>query len=208
MRDATESSSNFPGSVTRLLRQLQAGTPAEREEAATAIVQRYFTRLEGLVRRRLSPRLRARVDAEDLALMTFQSFCLRMAGGKFKLDDRDDFWRLLVKMAANKTRREAAAQSAQKRDARRESSVEDEGFLSQLLDPRTPSPEETAVMVEEMSRLLDRLPDDIRIIAVWKFEGYTNEEIAAKRGYTVRTIERKVELIRKKWREDDPDLTI
>ena len=138
--------------------------------------------------------------------MTFQSFCLRLANGKFELDDRQDFWRLLVRMALNKTRREVAAQLAQKRDARRDTSIEDEGIFFELLDQRTPTPEETVVMAEEMARLLDRLPADIRVIAVWKFEGHTNEEIAAKLGYAVRTIERKVKLIRKRWSDENPDL--
>ena len=109
-------------------------------------------------------------------------------------------------MALNKTRREVAAQLAQKRDARRDTSIEDEGIFFELLDQRTPTPEETVVMAEEMARLLGRLPDDIRVIAVWKFEGYTNEEIAAKLGYAVRTIERKVKLIRKMWSDENPDL--
>jgi len=207
MRDARKSFSTSPGSVTQLIHQLQAGTLIESQAAATAIVQRYFTQLENVVRQRLSPRLRARVDAEDLALMTFQSFCLRLANGKFELDDRQDFWRLLMRMALNKTRREVAAQLAQKRDARRDTSIEDEGIFFELLDQRTPTPEETVVMAEEMTRLLDRLPADIRVIAVWKFEGHTNQEIAAKLGYTVRTIERKVKLIRKRWSDENPDLT-
>ena len=206
MQDARKSFSTSPGSVTQLIHQLQAGTLMERQAAATAIVQRYFTQLENVVRQRLSLRLRARVDAEDLALMTFQSFCPRLANGKFELDDRQDFWRLLVRMALNKTRREVAAQLAQKRDARRDKSIEDEGIFFELLDQRTPTPEETVVMAEEMARLLDRLPADIRVIAVWKFEGHTNGEIAAKLGYTVRTIERKVKLIRKRWSDENPDL--
>ena len=88
----------------------------------------------------------------------------------------------------------------------RDTSIEDEGIFFELLDQRTPTPEETVVMAEEMARLLGRLPADIRVIAVWKFEGYTNEEIAAKLGYTVRTIERKVKLIRKRWSDENPDL--
>ena len=206
MQDARKSFSTSPGSGTQLIHQLQAGTLIESQAAATAIVQRYFTQLENVVRQRLSPRLHARVDAEDLALMTFQSFCLRLANGKFEQDDRQDFWRLLVRMALNKTRREVAAQLAQKRDARRDSSIDDGGIFFELLDQRTPTPEETVVMAEEMARLLDRLPADIRVIAVWKFEGHTNEEIAAKLSYTVRTIERKVKLIRKRWSDENPDL--
>ena len=55
--------------------------------------------------------------------------------------------------------------------------------------------------------LLDTLPADIRPIALWKFEGFTNEEIAAKLGYTLRTVERKVGLISEKWDRTVPETT-
>jgi DNA-directed RNA polymerase specialized sigma24 family protein len=140
------------------------------------------------------------VDAEEVVLTTFHSFCRRLANGQFQLDGRDDFWRLLVRIALNKTRKEVAAQMSQKRDARRDQGLTaDDGSLIEVLDRRTPTPDEAALMAEAMDQLLDRLPADIRPIAVWKFEGFTNQEIAAKLNYTLRTVERKVSLIRKAW---------
>jgi RNA polymerase sigma factor (sigma-70 family) len=192
--------------VTRLLGQMRAGSPTERELATTAIVQRYFARLAEVVERQLSRRVRRRVDPEDLVQTTFRSVCLRLATGQFQFGDRGDFWRLLVSVALNKTRKEVATQMAQKRDPRheRDSSTPDDEALLELLDRRTPTPEEAAIMAEEMDRLLEMLPGDIRPIAVWKFEGFTNEEIAAKLGYTLRTVERKVGLIRERWGREAP----
>jgi hypothetical protein len=45
------------------------------------------------------------------------------------------------------------------------------------------------------------LPDDLRKIALWKLGGYTNAEIAAlpDMGCTVRTVQRKLRLIREVW---------
>jgi RNA polymerase sigma factor (sigma-70 family) len=201
MADARGSSADRPGSVTRLLGQMRAGTPTEREQATTAIVQRYFARLAEVVGRQLSRRVRRRLDPEDLVQTTFRSVCLRLAAGQFQLDDREDFWRLLVSVALNKTRKEAASQMAKKRDPRREqrSNMPDDEALLQLLDRRTPTPEDATIMAEEMDRLLAMLPADIRPIAIWRFEGFTNEEIAQKLGYTLRTVERKVRLIRGRW---------
>jgi ECF sigma factor len=51
------------------------------------------------------------------------------------------------------------------------------------------------------------LPADIRPIAMWKFEGFTHEEIASKLGYTLRTVERKARLIREKWDRTIPNTT-
>jgi RNA polymerase sigma-70 factor, ECF subfamily len=200
------SPTNLPGSVTRLLGQMQVGSDAERDVASTAIVRRYFAQLAEVVGRHLSPRLRRRVDPEDLAQTTFHSFCLRLANGQFKLDDRKDFWQLLVSIALNKTCKEATAHMTRKRDARRDRGLTaEDGTIIDVLDRRTPTPDDAAIMADEMARLLDSLPADIRPIAIWKFEGFTHEEIAAMLGYTLRTVERKVRLIREKWDRTIPD---
>ena len=91
MRDTTGSQTKPAGSVTRLLGQMQAGSSTASQPATTAIVRRYLVELVNLVSRKLSPRLRRRVDPEDVALSTFHSFCVRLANGQFRLDDRDDF---------------------------------------------------------------------------------------------------------------------
>ena len=55
-------------------------------------------------------------------------------------------------------------------------------------------------MAEECCRLLERLGEaELRSIALWKLEGYTNEEIAAKLDCVPRTIERKLHVIRRLW---------
>ena len=51
--------------------------------------------------------------------------------------------------------------------------------------------------------MLDRLSDSIlRTIAVWKMEGYTTEEIATKLGCVPRTVERKLQVIRRLWGDE------
>src|SRR5581483_9499953 len=62
---------------------------------------------------------------------------------------------------------------------------------------REPTPEFAAQVAEECQRLLAGLPDDdLRQLALWKMEGYTNEEIAQRLDCVPRTIERKLRLIR------------
>ena len=59
------------------------------------------------------------------------------------------------------------------------------------------------MMAEECQRLLGQLTDpDLRAFAVAKMEGYTNSEIARRFGCSVRTIERRLRLIRKKWQQE------
>ena len=69
-----------------------------------------------------------------------------------------------------------------------------------------PTPELAAMAAEQCERLLDALPDDeFRTIAAWKLEGYTNDEIAEKIPCSVRTVERKLRIIRKSWERASDD---
>jgi DNA-directed RNA polymerase specialized sigma24 family protein len=61
-----------------------------------------------------------------------------------------------------------------------------------------PSPEEKLIVLEELERLLQWLPDDLRQIVLWKLEGFTNADIAGMIERTVRCVELKMQLIRKR----------
>jgi hypothetical protein len=55
-------------------------------------------------------------------------------------------------------------------------------------------------VAEECERLLSLLGDaELKSIAVWKTEGYTNEQIALELGCVLRTVERKLQAIRQCW---------
>ena len=59
------------------------------------------------------------------------------------------------------------------------------------------------MVAEEYRRLLDALGDEnLRRIAVWKMEGYSNEEIRQRLGCSLRTVTLKLALIRTLW---DPE---
>jgi DNA-directed RNA polymerase specialized sigma24 family protein len=196
-------------SITQWIHQLK-----ERErDAVQKLWERYFPRLvrqaQGWLRR--AP-LRA-VGAEDIALSAFASFCLRAEQGRFpKLDDREDLWQLLVVIAFRKTcnevKREGVRQPRNGRvipvselDARGE-----EPIFAKLIG-REPDPALVAGVADNCRRLLDMLPTaELRDVAVWKLEGYTNEEIAPKmnggKGRSLVTVGRKLERIRHIWAKE------
>src|SRR5262249_5020823 len=67
---------------------------------------------------------------------------------------------------------------------------------------RQPTPEAAALIDEESRALLVALDDKtLEQIAVWRMEGWTNEEIARQLNCAVRTVERKLERIRAIWTE-------
>ena len=56
---------------------------------------------------------------------------------------------------------------------------------------------------DDFTKLLARLDDkQLRQLALWKLEGYTNEEIAAKLDCKPATVEHKLRLIRRTWAEE------
>jgi DNA-directed RNA polymerase specialized sigma24 family protein len=66
-----------------------------------------------------------------------------------------------------------------------------------------PTPVEAAAAVEEFNRLLELLnDDDLRTVARSRLEGFTNEEIADRSGFSLATVERKLKRIRTKWQDE------
>lgn len=69
-----------------------------------------------------------------------------------------------------------------------------------------PSPEFAAQVAEECQRLLSSLNDgQLRQIAIWKMEGFTNAEIAVKISRSVPAVERKLARIRTLWEREKPE---
>ncbi len=199
-----------PGSVTRLIAQIASGGSGEREAAAAAIWKRYRERLFALARHHLRPRVRRREDEDDVLQNMYKSFCLRARQGEFQLDSRAALWDLLAAMTVNKARHVLTFHTRKKRHVEREhagaggplgDSEIDESLIEQLRSLE-PGPEDAVELAEGLERRLDALGDPgLAQLALWKLEGYTNQEIAVKLECVERTVERKLVLIRRKWEE-------
>jgi DNA-directed RNA polymerase specialized sigma24 family protein len=189
-------------SVTHWIREFRRGN----RTAAQELWERYFQRLVQLARQQLPGRLLRAADEEDVALSAFHSFCRGVEAGRYpQLADRDDLWRLLVVITAHKAIHLVRDAQRQKRGGTPAPPQADDRYEASLDDlvGREPTPEFAAQVAEEYQRLLDRLGDpSLRTVAVWKMEGYTNEEIAARLACAPRTVERKLRLIRGLWEQE------
>jgi DNA-directed RNA polymerase specialized sigma24 family protein len=181
--------------------------------AVRPLWERYFTRLVGLARARLiaARRPRGDLDEEDVALSAFASFCDLAARGRFpRLGSRDDLWRLLVVITARKAaahwrkwKRRGGGRNVDEQALLAADSAEEFDGLAQVIGDE-PTPDFAAEVAEEFRRLIDalgRVDDDLRRIAVWKMEGDTTAEIAAKLGCVRETVSRRTGLIKKIWIE-------
>jgi DNA-directed RNA polymerase specialized sigma24 family protein len=186
--------SEDPGSVSKLLIIIKESDESVEVAAAVRVLwEQYFDRLVRLARSRLRHPPDAMQDPEDVALSAIDSFCRRAADGQFpRLDDRHDLWRILMTIAARK----AAGLFRRPRPWTHAS-----GALDRIIG-REPTPELAAMFADELRHLLESLPDDTyRTIAQKKFEGYTNDEIAASLGCCTKNVEFKLRNIRATWRE-------
>jgi DNA-directed RNA polymerase specialized sigma24 family protein len=194
-------------SLTQWLARLKSGDG----EAARHIWQTFFARLAGLARDRLRHARRRAADEEDVALSALNSFCRGAAEGRFPdLLDGRGLWPLLAKITlrkANKLERDERRLKRGGGAVRGESALAPvdgsaaawEDFLG-----REPSPALACQMADECARLLGRLGDpQLCQVALWKMDGCTNAEIAARLGCVETTVERKLRVIRSVWAVED-----
>ena len=182
------------GSITNWLLQLRSGN----RDAAQPIWEKYFCRLVRLARVHLNGSPRQVADEEDVVICAFDSFCRGAELGKFpKLDDRTDLWRVLVTITERKAINQVKFTSRQKRaPAGRTVTYSDTEHFQEM----SPSPWFCARVAELYVELLSDLRDDgLRSIAVLKMEGYSNSEIASRTDCSLRSVERKLQLIRRQW---------
>jgi DNA-directed RNA polymerase specialized sigma24 family protein len=185
-----------PGSVTHWIDGLRAGESA----AARKLWEHYFHRLVELARRRLRDLPRRAADEEDVALSAFDSFCRGAAQGRFpRLNDRDDLWQVLLVLTQRKAADLIQHEGREKRDWRRAEPADADRSPAADLAGREPDPAFAAQVAEECRRLLGALDDGLRLLAVRKLEGHTNEEIAGLLNCSLATVERRLRLIRKEW---------
>jgi DNA-directed RNA polymerase specialized sigma24 family protein len=199
---------NEQGSVSAWLGQLKAGD----REALQPLWERYFARLVALTRGRLQGCPRGVADEEDVALSAFDDFRRGVEQGRFpRLEDRSDLWQVLMLLTRQKAANLVKHERRQKRGsgqvrhlsalATGDSPSSADAF-HELFGPE-PTPDFAAQVAEECRRLLDGLGDArLREVAVWKMEGYTNEEIARQLGCSLATVERKLSVIRKAWERE------
>jgi DNA-directed RNA polymerase specialized sigma24 family protein len=188
------------GSVSNWIERLKGGDHAATEE----LWERYFQRLVSLARVKLQGAPRRAADEEDVALSAFHSFCRAAEQGRFpRLLDRDNLWRLLVVIASRKASHLVRHERQQKRRPPENGPADPDAAELEAILGTEPTPAFAAQLADECRRLLDGLGSaELAQVALWKMEGYANEEIAAKLGCVPRTVERKLQLIRNLWADE------
>jgi DNA-directed RNA polymerase specialized sigma24 family protein len=189
--------------ITPWLSKLREGHP----EAAQRIWDRYFTRLVILARKKLRGRRMGIADEEDVAIAALDTLCRNAREGRFpQLTDSDGLWRLLVVITARTALHLLRDEGRLKRDPRGangDEAIDCQAMIEEFVG-NEPTPQFAAHVTEEYQRLLKLLDAEQQAIAIAKLEGLTNADIAARLNRSLRTIERKLGLIRAIWAAGEP----
>lgn len=192
---------NLGGDISKCLTRLQEGE----SEAVREIWEACYPRLVLLARKRLEGLSRKMKDEEDVALSALNSFFKAAERGRFPdLRDSDDLWRVLCKMTVRKAIdvRRYEGRRPTLGESRFQHPEDRPGGLHEL-----PADIDEAAFAERVSEELEHrlaeLAPDLRDLAVAKLEGYTNAEISERMDVALRTVERRLHLIRRKWESHD-----
>lgn len=168
-----------PSETMVLLQRWHAGDG----EALAHLVRRDQAWIEGVVRRRLGPELRQRLESADIIQ---EAMVQALRGGpRFLLADRDQFRALLAKLVENILRMQLRGMRRQRRDVRREQPLEDSRVLLDLTASAT-SPSQAAARSESAGWLqlgIELLEEEDReLIRMRQYEGREFAAIGAEMG--------------------------
>jgi RNA polymerase sigma-70 factor (ECF subfamily) len=171
-------------------------------DAAEALFNRYAQRLTHLAEQHLSRKLAGRVDGEDIVQSVFRTFFRRSGQGEFHIDNSAQLWKLLVKITVLKARARGRFHSAGQRDIDREHAGE--AWLATAA-AHEPGPEEAAILVDQIERLLDGLPPVCCHILQLRLEGHPVAEIALRLNLSRQSIYRLLGLLQQRLVDSTPE---
>lgn len=187
---------------------------AEQPETSMEMIWRnYYDKLLSVARRRMRDMPRRHMDEEDVVVDAMNSLFQGVQAGRFPdLNDRNDLWKVLLTITARKAAKAIRANKTQKRGGgqlRGESVFQNPNNdgeapgIGNVLG-NEPTPELAEDIIKQCEELLEQLDDPVLVkIAVLKLEGFSHQEISDELGIAVRSVERKVRLIRNLWSNDE-----
>lgn len=176
-------------------KQLLAALEAGSESAAEEVFSRYLHRLTALARGRLSGKLAAHLDPEDVVFSAYRSFFVRARAGKFCWRRSGDLWRILAVITLRKVYRQAAFHRAARRRIDRQTGWNDAAASD-------PAPELAIELADQLEWQLDQLRPLHRRMMELRLRGWTVAEIAEAVERSERTVRRVLADVQARWEQE------
>ena len=155
--------------------------------------------MTGLANRRLDPRVRAKVDPEDVGQAVFEDFLRRCAAGELILESWDNVAAVLTVMVVRRCAWEGRWYTAARRDIRREipdiHTPDTSDWMESLAGPDE-APDQDVLLSETFDRVMDQLTDLDRDVVRLAMQGQTVADISAAVGRTPRSVYRVLQSVR------------
>ena len=165
------------------------------------MLRRYEAKVRLVVRRQLPRLLRSKFDSLDFLQSVWGSFFQRVRTGPTDIEDEPNLVAFLAWAARNRVFDEYRRASSQKHDVRREVPLFEGGYSNDLEAPLE-TPSQVVQARETLERLQDLVPEDRRQILSLKAEGYSCREIGERIGLSERTVQRVIDTLRDRVRDD------
>ena len=193
---------SYSGTVTQWIDHLKQGNSGGAEH----LWQTYFQKVCAFARNRLPEYKKREFDEEDVAISAIDTLYRGIRGGRYpRLNDRSNLWSLLVVITARKVSHRLRDRNVQKRGgkfAKVSNSDHPDFDVVKSIIGKEPTPDFACEVAEQAERLLQMIPQDTtRHVAEMKMAGFTNDDIANDLDCGLRTVERKLALIRRIWSE-------
>jgi RNA polymerase sigma-70 factor (ECF subfamily) len=153
------------------------------QEAAEELFHRYYSRLIGLARSRLSGSLATRLDPEDVVQSVYRSFFHRVRDQQYVFERSGELWQLLVAMTLHKLLHQVKRHQAARRSvAREQGPAETDSWLGLDYEAlaREPTADEAVAVLDEVEQVLRGLAPLHRRMVEMRLQGYSTPEIATE----------------------------
>jgi len=203
-----------PKRPTLLLEMMRSSDTQERINAEEGLWEQFVPNIRQLARKRMPVGGLPIADDEDVAISVFRVFFDGIKNGRFAAtQSKGQAQALLNRLTVDKTIDLIRFHQAKRRCPRmsRPLEIEENGnrretlaYVQSIPDDIADSRQRTASNEiewrEEANRMINALSEStLKTIVVMRFLGYSNDEIASKLGCVTRTVERKLNVIRRIW---------
>ena len=189
--------SHSAGAITKAIN----GLKTDREVASQLLWDHYFERLCRYAKSKISRNQQRLIDSEAIASTALYTLFDGLENNRFNhAGNRDELWRILISVTANKASDERRRFRCVKRGAgmvRGDSAFSAADLHAAIADHRGDSDPSDCLEFESVFEELNkRLPNaNYRLITSRRLAGYSNQEIAETLDCSTRTVIRKLTLI-------------
>lgn len=172
-------------SIKALLDRVRAGDASAAEE----LVRTYEPEVRRAIRVRMTDaRLRKLVDSIDICQSVLAGFFVRTAAGQYDIQTPEELLRLLITMARNRVIDWSRRGQAERRDGRRNVSLQLDDGTDRPIASHEPSPASVLVNRDLLEQVRSRLSADELKLMEQRADGLGWTEIAAASGEQVNAV--------------------